>query len=41
VYTIEVTVTDRACQAATAVAQVLVPHDRGRAAGKEPAGSID
>ena len=42
VYTIEVTVTDRACQTATGVAQVLVPHDRGRGpAGKEPAAGID
>ena len=30
VYTIEATVTDRACQKATATAQVLVPHDRGK-----------
>jgi hypothetical protein len=42
VYTVEVTVTDRACRTATASAQVLVPHDRGRRqTGKEPATGID
>ena len=40
VYTIEATVTDRACQKATATAQVLVPHDRGKG-GKTAAGGID
>ena len=42
VYTIEVTVTDRACRTVTAVAQVLVPHDQGRApAGKDADDGID
>jgi uncharacterized lipoprotein YddW (UPF0748 family) len=36
VYTIEATVTDRACQEATATAQVLVPHDGGRPPGGKP-----
>jgi hypothetical protein len=36
VYTIEAVVTDRACQTATAVAQVLVPHDRGKPKGGNP-----
>jgi uncharacterized lipoprotein YddW (UPF0748 family) len=39
VYTIEATVTDRSCQTATATAQVLVPHDRGRG-GKDAAAVI-
>ena len=39
VYTIEATVTDRSCQTATATAQVLVPHDRGRG-GKDAAADI-
>jgi uncharacterized lipoprotein YddW (UPF0748 family) len=40
VYTIEATVTDRACQEATVSAQVVVPHDRGRPKGgnRAPAG---
>ena len=33
VYTIEATVTDRACQTATATVQVLVAHDRGKGGG--------
>jgi uncharacterized lipoprotein YddW (UPF0748 family) len=42
VYTIEATVTDRACQQATATAQVLVPHDSGRhGGGKKGAAVID
>jgi uncharacterized lipoprotein YddW (UPF0748 family) len=42
VYTIEATVTDRACQTATATAQVLVPHDQGRhKGGKQGAAGID
>lgn len=40
VYTIEATVTDRACQKATATAQVLVPHDGGQG-GKPGAAGID
>lgn len=41
VYTIEAVVTDKACQTATASAQVLVPHDRGRRAGNEGGAGID
>jgi hypothetical protein len=42
VYTIEVTVADRACRTATAVVQVLVPHDQGRrTVGNDAAEGID
>lgn len=42
VYTIEATVTDRACQTAMATAQVLVPHDSGKQrGGKKGAAVID
>jgi uncharacterized lipoprotein YddW (UPF0748 family) len=40
VYTIEVTVTDRACRSATAAVQVLVPHDRGRGPAGKDAGDV-